>query len=63
MFYMFEKHGLENCPKGSHSSIVPSRHVHSLFLGPKGAEVAWLAALRSLPCHMGYSYLARLAGY
>ena len=45
---------------GSHSSIVPSCDVHSLFLGPIGAEVAWLVALRSLPCHMGYSYLARL---
>ena len=60
---MFEKNRLENCPKGSHSSIVPSRDVHCLFLGPIGAEVAWLVALRSPPCHMGYSYLARLAGY
>ena len=48
---------------GSHSSIVPSRDVHSLLLGPIGAEVAWPVALRSLPCHMGYSYLARLSGY
>ena len=38
-------------------------NVHSLFLGPIGAEVAWLVALRSLPCHMGTSYLARLTGY
>ena len=44
------------------SFIVPSRDVHSLFLGPIGAEVAWLVALRSLPCHMGSSYLARLTG-
>ena len=29
-------------------------------LGPLGAEVAWLVALRSLPCHMGSSYLAPL---
>ena len=32
------------------------------FLGPIGAEVAWHVAMRSLPCHMGYSYLARLTG-
>ena len=32
-------------------------------LGPIGAEVAWLVALRSLPCHMGTSYLAGLTGY
>ena len=60
---MFEKNRLDKCSKGSHPSIVPSRDVHSLCLGPIGAEVAWLVALRSLPCHMGYSYLARLAGY
>ena len=34
-----------------------------LFLGPIGAEVAWLVAMTSLPCHMGLSYLARLPGY
>ena len=60
---MFVKHRLESCPKGSHSSIVPCRDVHSLFLGPIGAEVACLVALRSLPGHMGYFYLARLTGY
>ena len=59
---MLEKNRLKNCPKGSHSSIVPSSDVHYLFLGPIGAEVAWLVALRSLSCHMGYSYLARLTG-
>ena len=42
--------------------IVPSRDVDALFLGPIGAEVAWLVALRSLPCHMGSSYLAELTG-
>ena len=42
--------------------IVPSRDVNSLFLGPIGAEVATHVALRSLPCHMGSSYLARLTG-
>ena len=57
---MFEKNGLENCPKGSRSPLVPSQDVHSLFLGPIGAEVAWPVALRSLPCHIRYSYLARL---
>ena len=40
-----------------------SKKLHSLFLRPIGAEVAWLVALSSLPCHMGYSYLARLTGY
>ena len=44
------------------SFIVPCRDVDSLFWGPIGAEVAWLVALRSLPCHMGYFYLARLTG-
>ena len=33
-----------------------------IVLGPIGTEVAWLVALRSLPCHMGSSYLARLTG-
>ena len=60
---MIENNWLKNCPKGSHSSIVPNGDVHSLVLGPIGAEVAWLVVLRSLPCHMGYSYLARLTGY
>ena len=63
MFYMFEKNRLENCPKGSLSSTVPSRDLHSLFLGPIGAEVAWHLKMRSLPCHMRYSYLAGLTGY
>ena len=44
------------------SFIVPPRDVHSLFWDPIGAEVAWLVALRSLPCHMASSYLARLTG-
>ena len=56
---MFE----ENCPKGSLSSTVPCWDVHTLFSGPIGAEVAWLVAMRSPPCHMGYSYLASLTGY
>ena len=47
---------------GTLSFIVLSRDVHSLFLRPIGAEVAWLVALTSLPCHMGSSYLARLTG-
>ena len=43
---------------GIFSVIVPSGNV----FGPIGAEVAWLVALKSLPCLMGYSYLARLTG-
>ena len=36
----------------------------ALFVfGPIGAGVAWHMALRSLSCHMGSSYLARLYGY
>ena len=31
-------------------------------LGPICAEVAGHVAMRSLPCHMGSSYLARLTG-
>ena len=27
------------------------------MLGPIGTEVAWYVAMRSLPCHMQYSYL------
>ena len=45
------------------SFMVPSRDVDSFVLGPIGASVAWYVALRSLPCHMGSSYLARLTGY
>ena len=48
---------------GTLSFIVPSRDVQTLFLGSIGAEVAWLVALRSLLCHTGNSYLARLTGY
>ena len=42
-----------------HSAIVRC----ALFvLGPIGAEVACHVAMSSLPCHMGYSYLARRTG-
>ena len=47
---------------GTPSFIVRSRDVHSLFFGPIGTEVAWYVAMRSLPCHMGSSYLARPTG-
>ena len=43
--------------------ILQCRDVHSFFSVPIGAEVSWHVALRSLPCHMGISYLARLTGY
>ena len=51
-------------PDGHSISIVPSQYSHSaLFvLGPICAEVAGYVAMRSLPCHMGSSYLARLTG-
>ena len=49
-------------PRPSAPTYLPT-YLRSLFLGPIGAEVAWLVALRSLPCHMGTSYLARLTGY
>ena len=49
-------------PQGLTLSIVPSLGCALFVFGPIGAEVAWLVALRSLPCHMGTSYLARLTG-
>ena len=41
-------------PSGTHND--PGQHFHIC------AEVAGHVAMRSLPCHMGSSYLARLTG-
>ena len=44
------------------SPLCHLRRCALFVLGPICAEVAGHVAMRSLPCHMGSSYLARLTG-
>ena len=68
--YRFRKQQLENilqswqhCPHGHPLFYGAIQRCALLVLGHIGADVACLVALRSLPGHMGSSYLARLTGY
>ena len=61
--HIFTKDIWKTALMGTLSFMVPSRDVHSIVLGPIGAQVAWHVAMWSLPCHMGSSYLARLTEY
>ena len=61
MFHMIEKTRLETASR-AHTPYSAILRCALLVLGLIGAEVAWLVALRSLPCHMGYSCLAGLTG-
>ena len=61
--YRFRKYNWKTAHMGTLSFYSAIWRCALFVPGPIGAEVAWLVALRSLPCHMGTSYLARLSGY
>ena len=54
------KKRIENRPHGHPLCGRVTLRYEPFVFGPIGAEVAWLVALKSLPCHQGSSYVARL---